>query len=85
VLLAEGMLFFVLVKAEAGLLWHNDRTGTKPELEPGCFGSFVVERVRGRMENTDCELIANALCGLLLWTIIATEAIWNFAPSFLWT
>jgi hypothetical protein len=34
------------------------------------------------MENTDSETVANALCGSLLWTMIAVEAGQNLAPSF---
>jgi hypothetical protein len=74
-----------LVKAEAGLLWHSDRTGKRSEFEPSCFGRFMVKRVKDRMENTGCEVMANALCGLLLWMLIAVEASWSLAPSFIWT
>jgi hypothetical protein len=63
-------------------LWHSDRTGHKLEFELGCFGRFVLERVRGKMENTGCEAVVNTLCDSLLWTKIAAEACWILAPSF---
>jgi hypothetical protein len=50
-------------------LWHSGRIGNKSELWLDCFGKLV-ERAKGRMENTDCEIVANALCGSILWTMI---------------
>jgi hypothetical protein len=64
--LTNDILFVELVKVEAGLLWCSDRTSNKLELELGCFGRFVVERAKDRMENTGCGVMANALCGSLL-------------------
>jgi hypothetical protein len=34
------------------------------------------------MENTHCEAMANALCGSLLWMMIAAETAWSLAPAF---
>jgi hypothetical protein len=62
VILVEGMLFVELVKAEGGWLWRIGRIGNKSELGLVCFAKLVVERAKGRMENTDCEVVANALC-----------------------
>jgi hypothetical protein len=64
--LVEDMVFVEFVKAEGSLLWPSDRTGNKMELELGCFGRFVVGRAKGRMENTGCGAMANALCGSLI-------------------
>jgi hypothetical protein len=57
------MLFMESAKAEDGWLWHSDRTGNRQVLELAYFGKFVVERAKGRMENTSCEVMATALCG----------------------
>jgi hypothetical protein len=76
------MLFVELAKVEDGWLWRSDRTGNKPELELGCFGKFVGERAKGRMENTNCEAMANALCGSVLWMMITVVAGWSLAPFF---
>jgi hypothetical protein len=65
-------------------LWHSDRISNKLELGLSCFGKLVVERAKGRMENTDRVAVANALCDSLLWMIIADTG-WNLAPSFFWT
>jgi hypothetical protein len=40
-----------LVKVVDGWLWHSDMTHNKAKLELGYFGSLVVERAKGRMEN----------------------------------
>jgi hypothetical protein len=72
--LTQGMLFVELAKAEDGWLWRSDKIGNKLELEVGCFGKLVVERAKGTMENIDCEVVVNALCGSLHSTMIATEA-----------
>jgi hypothetical protein len=57
------MLFMESAKAEDGWLWHSDRTGNRPVLELAYFGKFVVERAKGRMENTSCEVMTTTLCG----------------------
>jgi hypothetical protein len=79
------MLFVEFAKAKDGWLWHSGRIDNKPELEFGCFCKLVVERVKGWMESTNCELEANAICDSLLGVMIAVEASWNLAPSFFWT
>jgi hypothetical protein len=43
------MLFVELAKAEDDWLWHNDIIGNKRELEFGCFGRLVMEKVKGKM------------------------------------
>jgi hypothetical protein len=32
------------------------------------------------MENNGCEMMANVLCGSLLWIVSAVEAGWSLAP-----
>jgi hypothetical protein len=66
VVLAEGMLFMELAKAKDGWLWHSGMIDNKPKLRLGSFGKFVVETAKGRIENIDCEAVANALCSSLL-------------------
>jgi hypothetical protein len=51
-------------------------------LELGYFGKLAVENAKGKMENIGCEVVANALCGLLLWMMIAVEPGLNLAPTF---
>jgi hypothetical protein len=82
VVLVEGILFVLLVKAEDGWLWHSDRMGNKTQLKLGYFGRFVVEIERGKMENFGCEAVANALHDSHLWMKIVAEADWILAPSF---
>jgi hypothetical protein len=65
-------------------LWHNDRIASRPELAPGCLGEFVVEKVKGRMENIGDEVVSIVLCDSLLWMMIVAEVGWSFAPSFSW-
>jgi hypothetical protein len=71
VVLAESMLFVELAKAEDDWLWRSSRTSNKLEHELCCFGKPVVERAKGRIENTGYEVMAKALCGSLLWMMIA--------------
>jgi hypothetical protein len=68
--LEESMLFVELTKAENDWLWHNDRIGNKSKLGSGCLGKFVVERAKGKMENTGYEAMSIALCDSLLWMMI---------------
>jgi hypothetical protein len=70
-----------LEKAENGWLCHSDRTGNTSGIELACFGKFVIEEVKGKIENIGCETMANVLCGSLLWTMSVVEAGWSLAPS----
>jgi hypothetical protein len=80
--LSRGMLFVELAKIEDGWLLRNGRIGNMPELGIGYFGMLVVGKVKGRMESTDCEAVANASCDLLLGMMIVVKAGWSLAPSF---
>jgi hypothetical protein len=66
VILAEGMLFLELAKVKDGWLWYSGMIGNKSERGIDYFGKVVVETTKGTMENTDCEAVANVLCGSLL-------------------
>jgi hypothetical protein len=48
--------------------------GNKLELTLGFFGKLVVGKAKGKMGNTGCEVVANALYDSLLCMVIDAEA-----------
>jgi hypothetical protein len=73
------------VKVVNDWLWCSGRIGNKPELGLGCLGSFLMDRVRDRLESTGYEVLAIVLCGSLLWLMFIVGATWSPDPFFFWT
>jgi hypothetical protein len=61
--LTEGILS---VELEDVWLWHSDMIDSIPEVGLGCFGVFIVEKVKDRMVSIAGGWEYTAWCDLLL-------------------
>jgi hypothetical protein len=52
--LLEDMLSMELAGVGDGWLWHSDMIDSMSEVGLGCFGVFVVEKVKDRMVSIAC-------------------------------
>jgi hypothetical protein len=55
-----------------------------PEVGLGCFGVFVLERVKNRMVSIAGGWESTAWCGLLLWVVVGAKVEWILAPFSAW-
>jgi hypothetical protein len=64
--LTEGMLSMELVGVEDVWLWRSDMIDSIPEVGLGCFGVFIVEKVKDMMVSIAGGWEYTAWCDLLL-------------------
>jgi hypothetical protein len=64
--LTEGMLSVELVGVEDVWLWRSDMIDSIPEVGLGCFGVFIVEKVKDMMVSIAGGWEYTAWCDLLL-------------------
>jgi hypothetical protein len=82
--LAEGMLSVELVEVEDGWLWYNGMIDNTLEVGIGCFGEFVVERVKDRTVSIADGWEFTAWSGLLLWVVVGAKDEWVLTPFSAW-
>jgi hypothetical protein len=64
--LTEGMLSVELVGVEDVWLWRSDMIDSIPEVGLGCFGVFIMEKVKDMMVSIAGGWEYTAWCDLLL-------------------
>jgi hypothetical protein len=82
--LAEGMLSMELAEVGVGWLWSSGMIDSMPKVGLGCFGEFVVEKVKDRVVSIAGGWESTAWCDLLLWVVVGAKVEWVLAPYSTW-
>jgi hypothetical protein len=82
--LALGMLSVQLVEVGDGWLWRSGMIDSMPEVGLGCFGVFVVDKVKDRIVSIAGGLESTAWRDFLLWVVVVVKVEWVLAPFSTW-
>jgi hypothetical protein len=74
--LLEDMLSVELAEVGDGWLWCSGMIDSMPEVGLGCFGVFVVEKVKDRMVSIAGGWESTSWCDLLLWVMVGVKVEW---------
>jgi hypothetical protein len=82
--LLGDLLSVELAEVGDGWLWCSGMIDSMPEVGLGCFGVFVVERMKDRMVGIAGGWEFTAWCALLLWVVVIAKVEWVLAPFSAW-